>query len=101
MLALTELQETNPDVTVVALDADANEDADQVIAHIEENGFEGNFAISPQELTDALVAEFGPDIISPPASPVIILSVEEGTARLLPRGLKSIADLEAEIEAGP
>ncbi len=45
---------------------DPNEDADQVIAHIEDNGFEGTFAISPQELTDALVAEFGPAIISPP-----------------------------------
>jgi len=91
----------NPDVTVVALDADANEDADQVVAHIEKNDFEGHFAVSPQELTDALVDDFGPGIISPPTSPVIIVSVEDGTARLLPRGLKSIADLEAEIEAGP
>jgi hypothetical protein len=101
LLALTELQGIDDNVTVVALDADPNEDADQVVAHIEDNGFEGTFAVSPQELTEALVAEFGPGIISPPTSPVVLVSLEEGKARLLPRGFKSVEDIQAEIEAGP
>jgi hypothetical protein len=101
LLALTELQEIDPDVRVVAINADPNEDAGAVVAHIEENDFEGMFAVAPQDMTDLLVDEFGPDVLSPPTSPVILVSLEEGQARLLPRGLKSISDLQAEIEAGP
>jgi hypothetical protein len=101
LLELTELQNVDPDVTVVAIDADPNGNADAVVDHIEQNGFEGMFAVSPKELTDALVAEFGPDIISPPTSPVVLVDVESGTARLMPRGLKDVEELQAEIEAGP
>ena len=100
MLTLTELQGIDSDVVVIGVDADPNEEAQQVIDHVEENGFEGRYVVAPQELTDALVDEFGPSILSPPTSPVVLISADQSSARLLPRGLKSLEDLQAELEAG-
>ena len=99
MLTLTELQEIDSDVVVIGVDADPNEEAQQVINHVEENGFEGRYIVAPQELTDALVDEFGPSILSPPTSPVVLISADQSSARLLPRGLKSLEDIQSELEA--
>ena len=99
MLTLTELQQENSDVVVIGVDADPNEEAQQVIDHVEQNGFEGRYVVATQELTDALVGEFGPSIVSPPSSPVVLISADQTSARLLPRGLKSLEDLKAELEA--
>jgi hypothetical protein len=100
LLTLTELQEIDSDVVVIGVDADPNEEAEQVIAHVEENGFKGRYIVAPKELTDALVEEFGPSILSPPTSPVVLISADQSSARLLPRGLKSLEDLQSELEAG-
>jgi hypothetical protein len=99
LLTLTELQEIDSDVVVIGVDADPNEEAQQVINHVEENGFEGRYIVAPQELTDALVDEFGPSILSPPTSPVVLISADQSSARLLPRGLKSLEDIQSELEA--
>ena len=99
MLTLTELQDIDPDVVVIGVDADPNEEAQQVIDHAKENGFKGRYVVAPQALTDALVEEYGPSILSPPTSPVVLISADQSSARLLPRGLKSLEDIQAELEA--
>jgi len=99
--ALTELQESGAQVTVVGIGTDPNEDAEAVLAHVEKNGFEGTYANAPQELLDALVQEFGPEIITPPTSPVILISADQSDARLLDRGFKDVDTLKAALEEGP
>ena len=89
----TKLLELTDDVIVVALDIDANEDEAAVRAHIERNGFKGYFAISPPELTSALVDEYGTFIITPPLSPKILVDAGQSEAQVLERGVKSAEDL--------
>ena len=88
------------DVVVVAIGSDSTEGADQVASHAEENGFEGYFAVPPQEMLNTLQSEYGPDIITPPTAPVILISADQSTARLLDRGLKDADDLRASLTAG-
>ncbi len=101
MSALTELQSSGADVVVVAIDSDSTENEDDVRAHVERNSFAGRFAVPPQDMLNQMVSEFGPDIITPPSSPVVLLSADQSSARLLPRGLKSVDDLRRELDAGP
>ena len=101
MGALTELQESGTQVTVVGIGTDPNEDADAILAHVEENGYAGTYANAPQELLDALVQEFGPEIITPPTSPVVLISADHSDARLLDRGFKDADTLKAALEEGP
>ena len=60
------------DVTVIDLNVDPNEDADTVANHVEAAGFDWVFAVAPSALTEALVADFGTAVTSPPSSPVIV-----------------------------
>ena len=86
---------------MVGIGTDPNENADAVLGHVEENGFEGTYAYGSQELLDALVAEFGPEVITPPTSPVILIAADQSDARLLPRGFKDVDTLEAALAEGP
>jgi len=88
-------------VVVVGLDSEPFEENEAVVSHVEDNGFKGTFAVATQEMTNALVAQFGPDIITPPTSPVVLLSADQLQARLLPRGFKDVDVLEAELAKGP
>ena len=96
---MTALIEQYPDAILVALDTDPNEDVDRVVDHIDRNGFKGTFAIAPQELTNALVEQFGPSILSVPTVPVVLLSSDQSEARLLDRGLKDADELQSTLEA--
>ncbi|MDF1541873.1 MAG: hypothetical protein RQ731_09960 [Anaerosomatales bacterium] len=88
------MQQTD-DVIVVSLDIDANENEEAVREHIERNGFEGYFAISPSVLTQALVDEYGTFIITPPLSPKILVNTDQTEAEALERGVKSAEELQA------
>ena len=83
----------------ISLDVDPNEDAEQVREHIETHEFDWYFAISPVELTNALVDEFGLLIISSPQAPVVLIC-EDGSSRLLESGVKSSDELLTEVEEG-
>lgn len=85
-------------MVLVAIDADPNEDAAKVKEHVTRYRLKGRFAIAPQVMTNALVDKFGPDIIAPPTAPVVLISADQTQARLLPRGVKSVAELKAAIE---
>jgi len=57
-------------------------------------------AISPSGLTSQLLSEFGPEIVTPPRAPIVFLSADQTSARLLPGGLKDADKLKAEIAKG-
>jgi hypothetical protein len=97
---MTELQGEDQGVILVALNTDPNEDEAAVLEHIENYGLEGRFAVAPQEMTDMLVQEYGADIVSVPTAPVVLVSPDQSSARLLPRGLKSVDEIQAELAAG-
>ncbi|MHB1355534.1 MAG: hypothetical protein ACYCZF_06120 [Anaerolineae bacterium] len=93
------LTERPNEFTVVAIDIDVNEDADLLRSRAKDyQGSSVLWVISPKELTDALVTEFGPDVITPPTAPIIVISSDQTRAWLMPRGKKSAADLSAALE---
>jgi thiol-disulfide isomerase/thioredoxin len=94
---LTRLVQMTDDVVVVAIDLDQNEEAALVREHIERNGFAGHFAMSPQELTSALIDEFGIGIANPPQSPKVLVNADQTSATFFD-GVKTADDLREMIE---
>lgn len=101
MGALTELQKKGADVVVVGLDSEPFEEVEAVVKHVRDNDLSGTYAVATQEMMNAMVDQFGADIITPPTSPVVLLSADQSEARLLPRGFKDLASLESELAKGP
>ena len=81
----------------VGLDIDPNENAAALKANVEANGFYGNYALSPVDNTQMLVDCFGMQVITPASAPVILVT-PDGTAQMLPAGIKSAEDLRDLIQ---
>ncbi|MBT4539490.1 redoxin family protein [Candidatus Woesearchaeota archaeon] len=92
-------EEIGDQVVSVSLDIDPNEDFEKVQEHINRNNFDWRYAISPAELTQALIDEFGSGIIQAPQAPIVLVCPDQ-TARFLPRGIKSPDDLKMELARG-
>lgn len=97
---MKKLKEKEGDTVVhISLNTDPNEDEDKIREHLEENGFNWYFAVSPPELTKALIDEVGLAIVSAPLAPVILICEDE-SVRFLRGGVKSAQALLSEIEKG-
>lgn len=83
----------------ISLDTDPNEDAEKVREHIERNGLNWYFAVSPIELTEALIDDFGLNIVAAPRAPVVLIC-EDQSARFLRSGVKPADELLSEVEKG-
>ncbi len=95
-----ELKErTGEDIIHISLDTDPNEDEEKVRNHIEEHGFDWYYAVSPIELTQALIDEFGLTIISAPSVPMILICEDQST-RFLRTGIKFPDELISEVQKG-
>jgi thiol-disulfide isomerase/thioredoxin len=90
---------TGDAVVHVSLDTDPNEDEDLIREHVDRHGFDWLYAVSPRELTEALIDEFGNGVVNAPGAPVILIC-EDQSVRFLRRGVKSADDLAAEIDEG-
>jgi len=58
----TEFLKENGEITIISLGIDPKENEKDIQAHITKNGFQGVFAVAPQELVSALSKEFGSQI---------------------------------------
>jgi len=92
-------EEVGEAVISISLDTDPNEDIQTVLEAVQERGFTWRFAVSPPELTKALIDEFGSAVVNAPIAPVILVCEDQST-RLLGRGTKSVEELKAEIQRG-
>lgn len=84
--------------TYIALDIDPAEMDDAIRGHVQRNGFDGIYAVSPVPLTRALLDQFGPEIISPASAPTIIVC-RNGTSVKLPSGIKTSGYLKEALDA--
>ena len=89
--------EIGDDVISISLNTDPNEYASRILEHVERNGFDWYYAISPVDLTRLLIDEFGINIVNAPSAPVILICNNE--ARKLNSGLKSANELKKEVES--
>ncbi|MFB6296133.1 MAG: TlpA family protein disulfide reductase [Halobacteriales archaeon] len=81
-------------VTVVSLNTDPNEDAEKVKQHAESNGFDWRFAVSPTEMTDALIEAFGSGVTVAPSTPIIV-ACEGGDAEFMSGSILSAQEIQS------
>jgi thiol-disulfide isomerase/thioredoxin len=91
-------EELGESVVSISLDTDPNEDESQVLSHIQNNGFDWYYAVSPTEITKNLVDEFGTGIVSAPSVPMILIC-PDGSAEKLKTGSKSVEFLKDKINS--
>ncbi len=63
LLESTNKLSDNPDITIVGLDIDPNEDKNTLKYHVEKNKFKGYYANAPSDLTKALISLHGADVV--------------------------------------
>jgi len=94
-----EFHKSISDVMTIALDTDPQEVESIVLNHINKNEFQGFYAVAPKEYTQSLIDEFGVGIVNAPSVPMILIC-EDGSTRLLEKGIKSVETLQQEIIKG-
>lgn len=92
-------EEVGDDVVSIALDTDPNEDEQKVLEHINRHGYDWLYAVSPSELTQQLIDEFGIGFVNAPSVPVILICEDQST-RYLDRGNKDKDELLSGIGKG-
>jgi thiol-disulfide isomerase/thioredoxin len=83
----------------VSLDVDPNERPDDLAQYSMEQGFGWRFALADQALASALRDRFGPAVLNPPSTPMVLL-FPDGSVRALEFRSYDAAELAAEIAAG-
>ena len=92
-------EEVGDSIVSISLDTDPNEDEARVLKHIQDNGFDWRYAVSPIEFTQGLIDQFGIDIVNAPSAPMILVC-QNGKARQLGSGVKSVDTLKLEVAKG-
>ena len=90
-------QVASPDVVYISLDVDPNERDEDLSQYAQREGFGWRFVVASPELSRSLAATFGDQVLSPPATPLVILGPD---GELIEKhiGIKSAGDLAALIE---
>lgn len=83
------------EVAYVVLTVDPSETADSLKAYEAQQGFTGTYAVAGREVAGALVAEFGPNAINPPAVPLVLIR-PDGSIQFR-TGAESVEDIIATV----
>ncbi|MBI2451728.1 redoxin family protein [Candidatus Pacearchaeota archaeon] len=92
--------EVGDSIVSISLDTDPNEDESKILAHVNENGFEWRYAVSPIEMTQSLLSEFGNSIINAPSAPIVLICEDGNYRKLRGSGSKSVEELKEELKRG-
>ena len=85
------------DFVSIGLDIDPNEAAVTLKDYIARNGFNWVYAVSPAEVSRALSDLYGPQFLTPPSTPMLIID-RQGEVHPLPMGIKSADKLEEALQ---
>jgi len=92
-------EEVGDSIISISMDTDPNEDEERVRKHISDNRFDWTYVVAPVDFTRSLIDQFGIDIVNAPAAPMILVC-ENGKARQLGSGVKSVETLKLEVSLG-
>jgi cytochrome oxidase Cu insertion factor (SCO1/SenC/PrrC family) len=92
------LEQDGIDVVTVSFDVDPGENAELLARHADSNLLDWSFVLAGPEIAADLQGEFGPEILSPPSTPVLFVW-PDGSTELTPFGIKSAADLADYVRA--
>lgn len=81
----------------INLGTDPNEDESQILQYANENDFDWIYSVSPVEMTQSLVAQFGPGIVNAPSAPIIIVCPDKTSFKVSKNGAKDVEDLQQEL----
>ncbi len=95
--ALHEALGMDEDLVSIGLDIDPNENAADLKAYTESNGFDWIYAVAPAEVAREIGMLYGDQFLNPPSTPILVID-RHGEAHPMPFGVKSAADLQAFIE---
>jgi len=82
----------------ITLDTDPNEEEGKVLEHARSNGFTWRYSVSPSDLTNALIDEFGISVVNAPSAPVILICQGAQESHFLEKGVKTSEELKKSIE---
>jgi thiol-disulfide isomerase/thioredoxin len=87
-------QVASPDVVYISLDVDPNERPGSLAEYAQREGFKWHFVVASPEVSRSLAATFGDQILSPPATPLVVLGPD---GELIEKhiGIKGADDLAA------
>lgn len=85
------------DLISIGFDVDQNEEAEDLKAYIESNGFDWYYAIPSLEVVREIANLYGANFLNPPLTPVLIID-RHGVVHPMNMGLKSAEDLKLFIE---
>jgi len=88
--------EVGEDVISLSLDTDPNEDESRVLQHTNDNGFTWRYSVSPPDMTQSLIDEFGVGIVNAPSVPVVLIC-PNGDINKLGSGIKKVSDLKSAV----
>ena len=92
-----DLGEMGMDLVSIGLDVDANENAQDLKAYIESNGFDWVYAVATEETAREIGNQYGNQFLNPPSTPILIID-RGGTVHQMPFGIKSAAELKSFIQ---
>ncbi|GAB4463987.1 MAG: hypothetical protein Kow0070_25310 [Anaerolineales bacterium] len=90
--ALHESLGMRDDFVSLGIDIDPNEDAAQLQAFTEKNGFDWLYAVAPAEVSAEFASLYGGQFLNPPSTPMLIID-RKGVAHPLPFGVKTADEL--------
>lgn len=90
--ALHELLGERDDFVSVGLDIDPNEDASNLKAYVESNGFDWLYAVPSADVSREIASLYGDQFLNPPSTPILVVD-RKGEAHPLPFGIKSADEL--------
>ncbi len=79
-------------VTWLSLDVELSETPEALKDYSRQQGFDFRFAVASKDIATALAAEFGDLVLSPPSTPIIVIS-PDGSVELTGFGHKSVDEI--------
>ncbi len=90
-------QVASPNVVYISLDVDPNEREAELAEYSRREGFQWRFVVASPEMARSLASTFGEQVLSPPATPLIILDAA-GEVIDAHIGIKRADDLAAVLQ---
>ena len=85
------------DLVYISVDVDPNERAEDLARYADDYAYPWHFVVASAEVARSLADTFGPQVLSPPSTPKIILD-PDGSASLS-FGIRGAADLRTDLES--
>ncbi|MFC1615964.1 TlpA family protein disulfide reductase [Patescibacteria group bacterium] len=92
-------EEVGESVISISLNTDSNEDIQTIQEHTSQYGYDWYYVISPVDLTNSLIDQYGVSVVNAPSAPIILIC-EDQTTRFLESGVKDVNDLKEALNQG-